>query len=77
MIHLDFLNLPRMKNEDDFSIDLKVGTRFLYGPRMISQIETKKVNDEISFFRVFKIEGKNVEYGLQFDKLQPNIVQKK
>lgn len=73
---LEFLNLPRLKNEDDFSLELKTGDCFLYGPKMISQIETKKENDEVSFFKAFRIEGKKVEYGLQFDRLQPNLLKK-
>ena len=73
---LEFLNLPRLTNEDDFSIKLQTGDRFLYGPKMISQIETKKEKDEVSFFKAFKIDGKNVEYGLQFDILLPNLQKK-
>ena len=74
MKKLEFLNLPRLTNEDDFSIKLKIGDCFLYGPKMISQIETKKEKDEVSYFKVFKIKGKNVEYGLQFDRLEKNII---
>ena len=68
----EFLSLPRLKNEDDFSKRLKTGDSFLYGPRMIGQIEVKKEGQSVSFYRVFKIEGKNVEYGLAFAVLQKN-----
>jgi hypothetical protein len=37
---------------------------------MIAQIENKKPGEEISFYQVYRIEGKNVEYGVKFDTLE-------
>lgn len=70
MKKFNFMMLPKLDNEDDFSKKLKIGDCFLYGSKMKSQIETKKEGDEISYFRVIRIENKNVEYSLQFDILE-------
>ena len=72
MKQIRFVNLPRLKDEDDFSLKLHVGDLFLYGTRMISQIETKKPGDEISYYQVYNIKGKNVEYGVVIDTLRNN-----
>lgn len=65
-----FLRLPRLEDKDDFSEKLEKGDRFLYGFKMKQQAETKKVGDEVSFFRVLKVEGKNVEYITEFEILE-------
>ena len=66
----EWRRLPKMENEDAFHIKLKVGDKFLYGLRQISQIETKEVGQEINFYTVLRIEGKNCEYVLSFDMLE-------
>lgn len=56
--------------EDPFKIDLKEGSFFLYGSATIGQKETKKVGDQIVYYKILKKEGSNVEYIQVFDVLE-------
>ncbi len=64
-----FLRMPKLEDKDDFS-KMKEGDCFLYGWKMKTQTETKKVDHEVSFYRVLKVKGKNVEYIVEFDILE-------
>ena len=72
MKQIHFINLPRLRDKDDFVEKLHIGDKFLYGPRMIAQIENKKIGEEISYYQVYNIKSNSVEYGLKFDILQNN-----
>ena len=64
-----FFDLPRMKDEDDLK-KLEIGDKFLYGDRMVAQIETKIAGQEISMFEILNKKENSVEYVLVFDKLE-------
>lgn len=50
---------------------LKVGDKFLFGTKMVSQKEEKTVGDPISYYEVIAISSQgNVEYKVVFDKLE-------
>lgn len=72
MRQYEFLKLPRLTDQDDFSKELEIGDKFLYGPKMISQIESKLIGEEICFYKVYNKKEKNVEYGLGYEILEKN-----
>lgn len=50
---------------------LKVGDKFLFGAKMLSQKEEKTVGDPITYYEVIAINKHgNVEYKVVFDKLE-------
>jgi len=49
---------------------LRVGDVFLTGSSMIGQKERKKIGDEVSYFKVIKIEDNNIEYSLNYSILK-------
>ena len=69
----EWLSLPKLKNEDDFSSKLNRNDKFLYGDRMIQQLEEKKKGQEITYLQVLKVEGKNVEYMPRFEILEEDF----
>jgi len=76
MREIDFHKLPQLVNEDDFREKLRRGDFFLYGRKMISQVESKQPGDQICYYQVIKIDGKNVEYMTKFDILEKNNFEK-
>jgi hypothetical protein len=70
----EFLMLPKLIKEDDFSIKLKPKSKFLFGERMIEQIETKTTGDEITYYQVLKLSGKNVEYIPRYEILEEDFI---
>jgi hypothetical protein len=50
------------------------GEKFLYGPRMIDQLETKQIGEEVTYYQVLRISGKNVEYMPRFELLQEDFI---
>jgi hypothetical protein len=62
--------IKQLENEDDFSKELKKGDIFVYGNRMTQQLQTKKPDEPISYYKVINIDGKNVEYITEFDRLE-------
>ena len=70
-MHLpEWRKLAKLENEDSFHTKLKVGDKFLYGLHQIGQLEKKAAGQEINFYTVLRIEGKNCEYVLSFDMLE-------
>lgn len=49
---------------------LKKYDRFLYGPHMVEQKETKEVGQEITYFEVISNNGLNTEYKPIYDRLE-------
>lgn len=68
----EFRSTRRLKYDDDFR-KLEVGDTFLMGEQMTLQVEKKKKGEEVSFFKVIKKEGNNVEYVLTFDILEEDV----
>jgi hypothetical protein len=64
--------MRRLKYDDDFR-KLEVGDTFLMGEQMTLQVEKKKKEEEVSFFKVIRKEGNNVEYVLTFDILMEDV----
>jgi hypothetical protein len=75
MKNRQWINLRKVKDETDFGRTMHVGDKFLYGPRMIDQLETKKKGDEITYYQVIKISGagKNVEYVPRYEILEEDF----
>lgn len=65
----EFLKLPKLEDQDDFS-KMKEGDCFLYGWKMKAQTESKKVGQEVSFYKVLNVKGKNVEYLVNYAILE-------
>jgi len=68
----EFRSMRRLKYDDDFR-KLEVGDTFLMGEQMTLQVEKKKKEEEVSFFKVIRKEGNNVEYVLTFDILMEDV----
>jgi len=51
-------------------VKILVGEYFLTGKKVIEQKETKKVGQDISYYKVTKIDGNNISYVMIFDKLE-------
>jgi len=67
----------RLKDiEDPLKMRLKKGENFLYGSRMISQKDTKKIGEQITYFEVLnsKNDGKDLEYIQKFDVLEEDVI---
>ncbi len=73
MKYRQWLMLPKLKDLDDFSDTLIPGDKFLYGNRMVDQLETKKKGEEITYFQVLKVSGTNVEYVPRYEILEEDI----
>jgi len=75
MKNRQFIMLPKLNDESDFGRTMNIGDKFLYGPRMIDQLETKKKGDEITYYQVLKISGagKNVEYVPRYEILEEDF----
>ena len=75
MKNRQWINLPKCNDESDLGRTLNRGDKFLYGPRMIDQLETKKKGDEITYYQVLKISGagKNVEYVPRYEILEEDF----
>ena len=67
---IEWRKIKKMENKNSFHTELKVGDKFLYGTKQISQVETKKSGDKINFFTVLNIKNKNCEYVLSFDEIE-------
>ena len=65
--------LPQMKDLDRLW-KLREGDKFLYGNRMIEQLESKTTGQEVSFYQVLKIMGKNVEYIPRYEILKEDFI---
>jgi len=65
--------LPKLKDESSFHLILKIGDIFLYGNRMIDQIENKVKGDEITYYQVLNISGRNVEYTPRYEILEEDF----
>lgn len=55
--------------EDDLS-KLRLNDFFLTGDAIIGQLEIKVVGDQITYYKIIKKEGKNIEYTSIFDILE-------
>lgn len=68
-----FRSLKQLKDESLFNKKLQVGDHFLYGQNVIDQINTKKVGDQVTYYKVInKTKGRNIEYQMVFDVLEQN-----
>lgn len=74
MRKIEFLMLPKLDKEDDFTDKLKIGDKFLFGNRMIEQTENKQIGEEITYYQVIRIKGKNCEYMPRFEILQEDYL---
>lgn len=52
--------------KDIMNTQLRMDETFLTGEHMIGQKDTKQKGDEVSYYKVIKAEGKNVEYIIMF-----------
>jgi len=68
MIMKDFMTLKTFE-ENDFT-GLYTGELFLHGDYMIAQKGEKKMGDQISYYRVIKTDGVNIEYTTVFDVME-------
>ena len=66
----EWIQLKRLKDEDDFKKELKLGERFLYGLKMTEQ--AGQPGENIWYYQVIKID-KAVEYMPIFDILEKDL----
>lgn len=72
----DWKRMPEIIEEKNMD-DLQLHDYFLYGNSMISQKQTKKIGQEISYFEVIgKGGGGHIEYAPVFDTLEKDIITK-
>lgn len=64
-----FQRLPEITNESMMK-RLKRYDRFLYGPSMINQKESKNVGQEITYYEIIWNDGLNTEYKPVYDRLE-------
>lgn len=64
-----WLRLKQIEEEDDLS-KLRLNDFFLTGDAVIGQLEIKVVGDQITYYKIIKKEGKNIEYTSIFDILE-------
>jgi len=67
---VDWKRLIKVDELSPDKVDLYKGDRFLTGKSMIGQLEVKKIGDDISYYKVIRTEGKNIEYMLINDILE-------
>lgn len=60
--------------EDLADVELKKDELFLNGHAMIGQKDTKEIGQQITYFKVIKAEGKNIEYTEVFDVLEEDVI---
>lgn len=66
----DFKNIKKLKEIEINSSNLKVGDFFVHGEKMIEQLESKKIGDNVSFFKVISIKNNgNVIYTPIIEKM--------
>ena len=53
---------------------LSQSEKFLFGNRMIEQLEVKKKGEEITYYQVLKCSGKNVEYTPRYEILEEDFI---
>ena len=56
--------------EDITKEKFKLGEEFLYGTSVTSQIETKKIKNEITYYKVTGFNGNNIIYKPVIDTLE-------
>lgn len=61
--------------EDPLKMVLKENEVFLHGNAMIGQKETKKIGDQIVYYKVIRKEGKTIEYTQIFDILEEDKIE--
>lgn len=59
--------------EDLIDAKLVKDDLFLNGHHMIGQKDTKEIGQQITYFKVIKSEGKNIEYTEVFDVLEEDL----
>lgn len=64
-----FLKMKEVTNEEQMK-RLQKYDKFLYGPRMLEQKETKQVGQQITYYEVISKEGLNIEYTPIYDVLE-------
>ena len=67
----EWVSLKKLNDEDDFKKELKVGDKFLYGPKLSEQITG--IGGNIWYYQVIKID-KAVEYMPVFDILEEDEI---
>ncbi len=65
----NFKEMKRIEEEFD-TFKLEVGDVFLFGSKMIGQLESKLAGDQISYYEIISADGKRCEYTTRFDYLQ-------
>lgn len=63
--------------EDLIDIELEVDDLFLHGKNMIGQKNSKIEGQQITYFKVLKSKGKNMEYVQVFDVLKEDVINAK
>lgn len=66
----EWITLKKLKDEDDFKTELKLGERFLYGHKLTEQ--TPQPGDNIWYYQVVSMEN-NCEYMPVFDILEKDL----
>jgi hypothetical protein len=69
MKRFDFMKLPEFDDLDDVS-DLKIGDKFLYGPSVRGQKQSKQEGQEICYYTVIGKSKMGIEYAPVFDILE-------
>ena len=64
-----FIRLKEIIDEEQMKI-LKKYDRFVYGPSMILQKETKEVGQQITYYEIISNDGLNTEYTPLYDVLE-------
>lgn len=73
MKETEFKKLPEIGDVYIAGNKLKKGDFFLYGNHMISQKETKKIGDKITYYKLKRLGGSNIEYTPVYDVLEKNF----
>ena len=71
MREYEFRHLQKMQ-DDSLFYKLEENDNFLYGSKVIDQTNTKKIGDPITYYKVIKKKGNNIEYLMIFDILEKN-----
>jgi hypothetical protein len=65
----DFEKMVEINVNDLDSYKFKNNEKFLMGESMIDQKFSKKIGDSISYYQISKIDNKNIQYIVKYDRL--------
>jgi hypothetical protein len=65
----DFEKMVEINVNDLDSYKFKNNEKFLMGESMIDQKFSKEIGDSISYYQISKIDNKNIQYIVKYDRL--------